>query len=76
MNRHANGAADYTDEGEVLDKLRSEAGKLGAHAVHFQTIENAGTGERVLSALFGETADRDSDAAGLRRPWNAGPGKR
>ncbi len=35
---HASG--DYTNESQMLDKLREEAGKLGANAVHFQRISD------------------------------------
>lgn len=62
---HASGHQDYTNEGQMLDKLREEAGKLGANAVQLQTMEDAGTGERVVSALFGMGSDRDSDAVAL-----------
>ena len=65
---HASGHQDYTNEGQMLDKLREEAGKLGANAVQLQTMEDAGTGERVVSALFGVGSDRDSDAVALWCP--------
>ena len=65
---HASGAQDYTNEGQMFDKLREEAGKLGANAVFIQNMEDAGTGERVVSALFGTESDRDSDALALHCP--------
>ena len=52
----------------MIDKLRSEAGKLGANALHLQAMEDAGTGERVVSALFGTEADRDADVLALWCP--------
>ena len=45
-----------------------EAGELGANAVEVRTMEDAGTGERVVAALFGTEADRDSDALALFCP--------
>lgn len=65
---HASGAQDYTNEGQIFDKLREEAGKLGANAVYVQNMEDAGTGERVVDAIFGTGSDRDSDAVALHCP--------
>ena len=65
---HASGDQDLTDEGEMLDKLREEAGKLGANAVQLQSMEEAGTGERIADALFETGADRDADAIALWCP--------
>lgn len=69
---HASGDEDFTDEADIIDKLREETGKLGGNAVHILGIEDPGTGERVASALLGTTSDRDSDAVAL---WCA-PGDR
>ena len=68
---HASGAEDLTDEGQMIDRLREEAGKLGANAVHLRSMEDPGTGERVASAIFGTSADRDSDAVALWCPDGA-----
>jgi len=65
---HASGAEDLTDEGDMIDKLREEAGKLGANALHLRTMEDPDTGERVVAAVFGTSADRDSDAIALWCP--------
>ena len=65
---HASGDQDMTDEGQVFNKLREEAGKLGANTVFVQNMEDAGTGERVVSAIFGTEADRDADAVALFCP--------
>lgn len=65
---HASGPQDWTNESQMLDKLREEAGKLGANAIQIQTMEDAGTGERVVAALFGTGSDRDSDAIALWCP--------
>ena len=39
---HASGPEYATNESDMLDKLREEAGKLGANAVEIQTMEDAG----------------------------------
>ncbi len=65
---HASGEQDWTNEGQMIDKLRSEAGKLGANALHLRSMEDAGTGERVVAALFDTQADRDADALALWCP--------
>jgi hypothetical protein len=65
---HASGEEDWTDEGQMIDKLRSEAGKLGANALHLMTMEDPGTGERLVAALFDTEADRDADALALWCP--------
>lgn len=65
---HASGEQDLTDEGDMIDELRSEAGKLGANALHLQTMEEAGTGERIVAAIFDTGADRDADALALWCP--------
>lgn len=65
---HASGNQEFSDEGDVLEKLRDEAGKLGANTVFVQGMEDAGTGERFAGALFGTGVDRDSDAIAFRCP--------
>lgn len=65
---HGSGAQEWTSEGKMWDKLREEAGKLGANAVHIQEMEDAGTGERIAAGLFGTQADRDAEAIALFCP--------
>ena len=65
---HGSGDEDLTNEGDMIDKLRSEAGKLGANALQLRTMEDPGTGERVASAILGTEADRDSEALALWCP--------
>jgi FlaG/FlaF family flagellin (archaellin) len=65
---HASGDENLTDEGDIWDKLRSEAGKLGANVVAIQAIEDPGTGERIAAAIFDTSADRDADAIALWCP--------
>lgn len=65
---HASGDQDATDEGDFLNKLREEAGKLGANTVFVNTMEDAGTAERILGGLVGTPSDRDSDSLALHCP--------
>lgn len=69
---HASGA-EMATEGKMYDKLREEAGKLGANAVFVQNMKDPGTGERVAGALFGTGTDKDSDAVALHCPPAALP---
>lgn len=62
---HASGDQDTTDEGEMISKLREEAGKLGANTLFIQDMEEAGTAERVIGEIFDVEADRDSEAVAL-----------
>jgi hypothetical protein len=65
---HASGDEDVTDEGDFLEKLREEAGKLGANTLFVQTMEDPGTAERIASGVFGTSSDRDSDSLALHCP--------
>lgn len=64
---HASGA-EAASEGKILDKLREEAGKLGANSILVQNMEEPGTGERIAGALLGFGTDKDSDAIALYCP--------
>jgi len=65
---YAAGDEDMTNEGEMLDKLRQEAGKLGANMVFVQRMEDPGAVERISSGIFGTTSDRDSESIALHCP--------
>jgi len=65
---HASGDEDMVNEGDMMNELRSEAGKLGANAIHILSMEEAGGGERAAAAFFGTEADMDSDAVALWCP--------
>ena len=58
----ASGSDSMTNQGEMIDKLREEAGKLGANLVFIQDIEEAGTGAKIANALFGFGANRKSES--------------
>lgn len=64
---HASGSNNVA-ETKIIDKLREEAGALGANAVHIQSAEDAGGVERALAAAFDTPSDKDWDALALYCP--------
>lgn len=65
---NAKGDVDATNEGEMIDKLRKEAGKLGANAIILGEIEEPGTGAKVAKAFIGTSADRRTQAMAIYVP--------
>ena len=65
---NAKGDADSTDEAEMIDKLREEAGKLGANAIVLGELEEPGTGALIVSAFFGTDANRETQAIAIYVP--------
>jgi hypothetical protein len=65
---NAKGDADATDEGEMIDKLREEAGKLGANAIVLGELEEPGLGAIISDAFFGTTANRETQAIAIYVP--------
>ena len=59
-----------SDRGEMVDRLREEAGKLGANTLLLQRVEDPGDGEYVASAITGSltTPTHDADAVALWCP--------
>jgi hypothetical protein len=68
---NAQGSTDYTNESQMIDKMRDEAGKLGANAILLQGIQDPSGAERFASALFGTGSDRDGQAIALWCPDRA-----
>ncbi len=64
---HASGTNNVSD-GKIVDKLREEAGALGANAIHIQSAEDAGGVERALAAAFDTPSDKDWQALALYCP--------
>jgi len=62
---NARGDIDTTDESDMIDKLREEAGKLGANAIILSELEEPGTGERIAGAIFGTEVDRETQAIAI-----------
>jgi hypothetical protein len=69
---NAKGSDDWTNEGQMIDKLREAAGKLGANAIILNQMAGPGTGERVVAALFGGDAQRRGSAIAIYIPPTEG----
>ena len=54
---HAAGSDGWTNPSQMIDKLREEAGKLGANAIVLLGIEEPTAGERFVNALVGGSTD-------------------
>ena len=65
---HAEGDVDITNEGEMIDAMRKEAGKLGANAIVLGEIRDPGTGERIAAAIFDTAAERRGQAIAIFVP--------
>ena len=60
--------APWSDQGDIIDEMREEAGELGANALYVQSIEEPDTDERILQALFAIPADTDVDGQAVWCP--------
>jgi len=65
---NAEGDYVFTDEGQMIDKLREEAGKLGANAIIFGDERYHGIGARVAAAIFGTSFERRGQAIAIFVP--------
>lgn len=54
---HAAGSDGWTNPSQMIDKLREEAGKLGANAIVLVGIEEPTAGERLVNAMLGGSTD-------------------
>lgn len=64
----AEGDDSLTDQADMIDKLRKEAGKLGANAIILGEVKDASTGARIAAAVFGTTALRKGQAIAIFVP--------
>ncbi len=71
---NAKGDVDMTNEGQMIDKLREEAGKLGANAIILGETNDPGTGAKVAKAFLGTSADRKTQAIAVFVPSLRKPG--
>jgi len=62
---NARGDESLTNEGQMIDRLREEAGKLGANAIILDQLRDPSTGERVIAAIFGGSAQRRGQALAI-----------
>lgn len=65
---NAHGDTDVTDESDLIDKLREEAGKLGANAIILDEIEEPGTGARIAAAILDLETERQTQALAIYVP--------
>ena len=65
---NAHGDTDVTDESDLIDKLREEAGKLGANAIILDEIEEPGTGARIAAAILDVETERQTQALAIYVP--------
>ena len=65
---NAEGDDQLTNEGQMIDKLREEAGKLGANAIILGDVRDPGTGARIASAVFGTASERKGQAIAIFVP--------
>lgn len=66
--RNAKGDVDMTNESQMIDKLREEAGKLGANAIILGDTEDPGTGAKGAKAFLGTSANRKTQAIAVFVP--------
>ena len=62
------GDDNTTNQGQLIDKLREEAGKLGANAIILNEVEEASTGAKVAQAILGTSAKRKGEAIAIYVP--------
>jgi len=62
----AEGDEGLTSEGQLIDRLREEAGKLGANAIILNGVMEPGDGERLVAAHSLDSADRRGQAVAIR----------
>ena len=62
----ARGATGYTDESDMIAKVKEEAAKAGADAVLLKHIEEPSAGAKVAGAVFGVAAERTGQMIALR----------
>lgn len=63
---HASGQENWTDQSDMMNKMREKAAELGANGIVVSGIEEPGTGEQIVGALFGTGADREGRALAIR----------
>ena len=75
---NASGSSGFTNEGQMIDKLREEAGKLGANAIILSGMKEPGAGEKFVNYIAGGFADgqRRGGAVAIWVPSLAKPPER
>ena len=65
---NAEGDTDNTDEAEMIDALREEAGKLGANAIVLGELKEPSLGEEVVAAFTDSSTYRRGQAIAIFVP--------
>jgi len=63
---NAEAASSWTNEKGMVDKVRREAGKLGANGVIIDDIKEPSAGAKVAGAVFGVPANRHGKVVAIR----------
>lgn len=63
---NAEAASGWTNEKGMVDKVRKEAGKLGANGVIIDDIKEPSAGAKVAGAVFGVPANRHGKVVAIR----------
>ena len=64
----AKGDETFSNESQMIDKMRAEAGKLGANAIILREMKDPSTGAKVAAAIFGTSATRKGEALAIYVP--------
>lgn len=70
----ASGESEFTNQGQMIDKLREEAGKLGANAIVLDEVREPTAGERAVNAFFGGIASGTRRGGAIAIRIRAGEG--
>jgi Asp/Glu/hydantoin racemase len=65
---NAEGDETFADESKLIDKMREEAGKLGANAIILGEIKDPSTAAKVASVIVGTSAMRKGQALAIFVP--------
>ena len=63
---NAEGATGWTSENGMVEKVRKEAGKLGANGVILEAIQEPSAGAKVAGAFLGVAASRHGKVVAIR----------
>lgn len=66
---HANASEDFTDQRELADKFKKEAGKLGANTVY---VQESYASSQASTSLFESGSDTEFDAEAFWCPSGGG----
>jgi hypothetical protein len=68
---NAEAASGWTNEKQMVEKLRKEAGKLGANGIILEGIQEPSAGAKIAGAVLGVAANRHGKVVAIRYDPNA-----